>query len=381
MDVWRQNNRSECVGASRWALALAPLLCALIVLFVGAGGAGAASVQEFARLAGQGETVLQGFGLVMGLPGTGDSGEDLVVARPLAELMRNQGAAVSSFEELSESKSVAIVMVTCVIPPEGARLDDKFDVIVTAINNPKSLKGGELFLTPLRGPLRNQSVYAIAQGPLEIEGENEARGRVSTGARMMKSIEMHTIAANGTISLIVKPEAAGWTTTQLLANVINDHRLGLDETAPDIARAVDERRVLVEIPQAELANPASFLSDVLSIRFDPSLLSLPAKVIVDARRGTIIVTADVEISPVIISHRNLVLTTVTPAIEPTDERPVVEQQRWARLGTQARPRDSARINDLINAFKQLDVAIEDQITILSKLHASGRLHAELVVNR
>ncbi len=340
-----------------------------------------ATVQEYVRLEGQGESVLQGFGIVMGLPGTGDSGKDLIVARPLAELLRSQGNAVGTIEEMGKSKSAAIVMVTCTIGRQGAKADDTVDVFVSAINNPKSLAGGELFLTPLRGPLPGQPVYAVAQGPIVIEGGNSARGRVRGGARMIKPIEnMTRIGADGSISLVIDPQVSGWTTSQLIASVINDHRVGLEAEAQDIAYAVDERSVRVVIPQAERADPANFISDILSVRFDPSLMSLPARVVVNERQGVILVTGDVEISPVIITHGDLVITTVTPPIEPTAEAPLIEQQRWTAVQTAGRASDASRLEDLLKAFKTLDVPVKDQIAILAELHASGRLHADLVVN-
>jgi len=339
----------------------------------------AASVQELVRLKGQGESVLQGFGLVIGLPGTGDSGEDLLVARPLAQLLKAQGAPIESFEELSESRSVAVVVVTCTIPPEGARRDDKFDVTVSAINNPASLSGGQLFLTPLRGPYASQGVFAIAEGPIVIEGTNQARGLVRGGARMIEDIAMETVGRDGRVALMITPSKAGWTTAQLLASVINDHRVGLDRSAARIAMAVDERTVEVLIPDAERADPAAFLADILSVRFDPSLLTLPAKVVVNEREGVIVVTGEVEISPVVITHKDLVITTITPPVEPTPEFPQAEEARWTSLETNAGAAEAARLEDLLRAFKALDVSVDDQIAILTQLHASGRLHAELVV--
>jgi len=109
--------------------------------------ASATSLQQIARLEEQGESVLQGLGLVVGLPGTGDSAEDLIVARPLFTMLEAMGNAPGSLEELAEANSAALVVVTCTIPEGGARVNDRFDVTVSAINNAESLAGGELFLT------------------------------------------------------------------------------------------------------------------------------------------------------------------------------------------------------------------------------------------
>jgi len=351
---------------------------ALAVLAITSTAARATSVQELTRLSGQGQSVLQGIGLVIGLPGTGDSGEDLVVARPLAKLLENSGNPIGSFEELAQSRSVALVMVTCTIGESGAKPDDVFDVHVSALNNPESLAGGELFLTPLRGPLPGQGVFAVAQGPLVIEGGNVTRGRVRGGARMIRGIAAPSISRDGSITLIIHPNYAGWTTAQLLANTINQHRLGLEESGDRIASAVDDRTVRVQIPTADLADPANFIADILGVRFDPSLLDLPARVIVNEREGIITATGDVQISPTAVTHGNLLVTTVTPPIEGTPQAPLIEENRWSGLSTGER--EAGRLEDLLAAFEQLDVPVDDQIAILSVLHRTGRLHAELIID-
>lgn len=356
----------------------APWIGVLAVVIVVEAPAPGASIQELTRLRGQGQSVLQGFGLVTGLPGTGDSGEDLIVARPLAKLLESQGNPIESFDELAQSRSVAVVIVTCRIPESGAKVSDRYDVIVSAMNNPDSLAGGQLFLTPLRGPYPGQPVYAVAEGPLTIEDENNARARVRGGAQMIRDIDMTSIAPDGSLTLIIEPAVAGWTTAQLLADTINDHRLGLDQSTPPIANASDARSVRVRIPEPELQDPANFISDIMSIRFDPSLLSLPAVVRVNEREGVIVITGNVQISPVLITHKDLVITTVTPPPNPTEINPVVEQDRWSPLSTAADDVQTARLDDLLEAFKRLNVPIQDQIAIITQLERTGRLHAELI---
>jgi len=340
-----------------------------LLAFTFGAGALAVSVQEIARLKGQGESILQGFGLVVGLPGSGDSGQDLVVARPLARLLESQGNPVGDFEELAAARSIAIVVVTATIPESGAKADDRFDVTVSAVNNPASLEGGELFLTPLRGPLPGQPVYAIAQGPLVIEGTTPTRARVRGGARIVRDVNMPAIDPDGAITLIIRPAFAGWTTAQLLADTINQHRLGFDESAPDIAFAQDERSVRVQIPAEELPDPANFIADIISVNFDGSLIDLPASVVVNEREGVIIATGDARISPVVISHNQMVVTTVNEPLQEGDPPP---NPAVTQAGS---PDESARVEDLLAAFRALDVPVADQIAILAQLHRSGRLHA------
>jgi len=337
-----------------------------------------ASIKEIARLEGQGKSVLRGFGLVLGLPGTGDSADQLVVARPLAKLLENEGNPVANFEELAASRSVALVMVTCEVPSTGARADDQLDVFVSTINNASSIAQGRLFLAPLRGPLPGQGVFAFAEGPVIVEGLNLSTGRVRGGATVVRSIDMQSVSPDGTIQLVIDPAYAGWSTSQLLASIINQHRLGLEETGEELARAVTERVVRVRIPDVERPDPANFIADIMGIRFDASLLDLPARIIVNEREGAIVATGNVEIGPTLITYRDLVINTAPPT--PQGAAQVVQPSRWAAVQTAARPSEVARLQDLLAAFRQIDVSVDDQIAILNMLRRSGNLHAEIVVD-
>jgi flagellar P-ring protein precursor FlgI len=364
-------NLSHCAGRAGLALLIAVLgiLCPI---------APAASVKEIARLEGQGKSVLQGLGLVIGLPGTGDSAEDLVIARPLAKLFENQGNPIANFDELVNSRSVALVMVTCEVPATGARADDQFDAFVSTMISAESLSGGRLFIATLRGPLPGQGVFGFASGPVIIEGDNPATGRVRGGATIVRSIDMQTISPDGTIHLVIDQAYAGWSTTQLFASIINQHRLGLEETGEDIARAITERVVRVRIPDVERPDPANFIADIMGIRFDASLLDLPARIVINEREGAIVATGNVEIGPTLITYRDLIINTAPPT--PQGAAQIATPSRWAQVHTGARPNEAARLQDLLTAFRQIDLTVDDQIAIINMLKRSGNLHAEIVVD-
>lgn len=362
-------------GKSRMLVALVGLIVALWPALSAQG----LSVQELARLRGQGESDLWGLGLVIGLQGSGDPLTTLPLARQLAQLLEAGGNPVPNIEELFKGRNVAMVMVTCRTPREGSRRGDRLDVIVSSIHNAKSLAGGQLLLTPLQGPLPGQGVYASASGPLVFEGTSTTTARVRNGAIITHDIRMPVIDRDGSITLVIEPAYAGWNTAQLIASAINSERQGLEEATIELARALDERTVQVLIPEAELPDPANFIANILDIRLDPSLLSLPAKVIVNERNGTIVVTGDVQISPAVITHRDLVITTILPPRNPTPDAPTIQRSRWTALTTEDNEREQARVLDLMEALKQLDVPVEDQIAILAKLHKIGRLHGEYVV--
>ena len=363
------------LGRTRFIVTVLALACSLAL----APGARAMAVQDLATLRGTGETTLWGLGFVVGLQGTGDTGDFLPMARQLAQLLERGGNVVPDVRELADAQNIAMVMVTCTVPREGARQGEKLDVEVQAWHNADSLAGGRLFITPMQGPLPGQGVYAFADGPLNLDAGTETAARVRGGARISRDIRMSVIDGAGDLHLQVNPAYAGWTTTKLIANTINQDRQGFRAATSEIASAVDSKTVRVRIPEAELANPANFIGAVLSIRLDPSLLDLPARVVVNERTGSIVVTGDVRISPSVISHRDLVVTTVTPPVEPTAENREVSRTDVTAVGEAGTSRQTARLEDLLEAMKALDVPVEDRIQILAQMHRAGRLHAEFIV--
>lgn len=340
------------------------------------------SVKDIAHIEGQGEFILRGVGLVVGLQGTGDSGKELAVARPLAEMLKNNGNAVALPSELASSKAAALVSVTCVISPRGAKVGDNVDVIVSVLNSAKSLKGGQLYLTAMLGPYKTSPAYALAEGPVDLEtGGVETRGRVRGGARIIRDAVPPPV--EDTFNLILDPPFAGWAAASQVAIAINSkaqpEALGLGG-APAVAHAVDDRTVRVTVPAAERADRAGFIADVLSAEVSLAQLELPAQVIYNQRTQAIIVTGDVEISPVAISHKDLTITTVTPAPVPSVANPVTESERWAGMKMNAKPAQTAKLSDLLGALKQLNVSPEEQINILQMLHKTGKLQAKLIMD-
>lgn len=339
----------------------------------------ALTVQEMCRLQGHGESVVWGYGLVMGLPGTGDKSGNKEREQILAKLGQTAGSPVAELASITNAKNVALVQVSARIPREGAKTGDRLDVHVMARYDATSLKGGRLFITPLQDPVGGQRVYAYAEGAITLDDETTpTTGRVTLGAQIAEDIEMNVIAADGTLTLDIEPQYAGWTTSKLIANSINQDRAGLAESAAEIARAIDAKSVVVHIPAPELANPANFIGDIMSIRLEPSLLNLPARVIINEKRESIVIARDVEIGGVAIAHKDLVITELVPPREPTPEQPLVTRTRWTTTGTQPDERTVAKLTDLVRALRQLDVPVRDQIDILTKMQRAGMLHAQII---
>lgn len=335
------------------------------------------TVKALTRIKGEGDFLLQGYGLVVGLPGTGDSGKDLVVARPLAAVLANSGNVAENLKELSAAKAVALVMVTCVVPAGGAKFDDNVDVQVSTVLGASSLKGGELFVAPLNGPLpTGGKPYALAAGLIEIEDQGTpTKGRIRGGARMLREIAGPVIGES--FDLIIARRVSGYSAATEIAAAIN---AAAQPQGPGVAAVLDPRTIRVMIPEWERKDRAAFIAAVQSAQVNDALLGLPAQVIVNTRTGAIVMTADVEISPVAIQHKDLNITTTTPAPAPSVANPVVRTERIAAMETQSRPSEKAKLADLLNAFKQLDIPVAERINILQMLHKTGKLHAELIVD-
>lgn len=337
------------------------------------------TVREIARLSTDSEFTLQGLGLVIGLPGTGDSGKELATALPLAQVLARNGTPIPDLKALEKTRSIALVMVTCAIPSGGARANDALDVIVSTMGSASSLKGGQLYITPLRGPTPGAPVYAMASGTITIQDpEAPTTCRVPAGGKLIADLAMP--APGDRFELVLHPHFRGYSSTSHVAMAINDSYFNSPTADGNrLARAIDDRSILVDIPTGERADPAAFLADIMSTPVSAALLKLPAQVICNVRTGTILLTGDVRVSPVAITKDGLTITTTTPPPTPTVQDPLVERSRWVGLATVGSETATARLQELLEAFKRLDVSARDQIEILQELHKTGRLHAQLIV--
>lgn len=354
------------------------IVLALLAVVLCAWSAAATTIGDIVRVDGQGEDELQGLGLVVGLAGTGDSAKEMVAAEPLAEVLRKNGIPITDLRQLKTGRSAAVVMVRVRIPRSGARPDDLFDCEVSTLYSAPTLRGGMLYLTALTGPYPGSPVYAMASGRIELDGDIPTVGVVRQGAKLIRGTPERALGES--ILLIAEPHYAGYAAMTEIASSINqEYFLRPDADAGSIATVIDERTIRLDVPEAERTNAAAFLSFVLTRDVTPALLRLPAQVICNARRGAIVITGNVRISPVAIRYKDLTITTVTPPPTPAPNAPVIERSPLARVYTEARPAEMARLEDLNTAFKQLDVPVEDQIAILQMMHKAGQLHARLVI--
>jgi flagellar P-ring protein precursor FlgI len=348
------------------------MLTVFVTLLLAASRAHAVKVADITRIGGQRSNVLTGLGLVVGLKGTGDGGDFAPAINPLASML-SKFADPTTAEELRNVGNVAIVSVIATVPSHGVRDGDRIDCYVQSIGAAKSLRGGRLFVTPMQGPTPGSGIFALSDGPIVLEDPSTpTTGVVKAGCVMEADLPAKYID-DGRFTLILDDSAASWTTASTIAKVIND--AGDGNVGEILAVAVDPKNVVVTIPASERDRPDSFISRVQ--RLPVPLLPGEARVQINDRTGTIIMTGDVEISPVVISHRGLTISTVQPAPVPTPRAPVITDRNAVALDTTNQ--GGAKLQDLVNALDQLKVPSEDRIAIVKELHKTGKLHAKLVV--
>ena len=331
-------------------------------------------IGDVCRIKGQEENTLHGMGLVVGLKGTGD-GDSKATLRALSRYMELMGHRLGNnvkgqamLEELKSVKNVAMVFVSATVPSGGAQQGDLLDCRVSAIGA-KSLDGGTLMLTELHGPLPgDKTVYALASGQVSIDDVARPQsGRISLGCQMEKSFTNEFIR-QGKLLLVMNKDHGAFETTSHLADLINSQPdFGYDTVnAQPVAKAVDQVKVEVRVPDRYADNPALFASLLLGTRiFKPQM---DTKVIINERKQAIVIGADVEIGPVAVMHKNRLIQTTQGAevnefvaVEPVSD------------GTQS------KLTALVTALNQLQVPAEDVIDIIKMLKHKRALFGELII--
>ena len=262
-------------------------------------------LKDIASLKGIRSNQLVGYGLVVGLNGTGDSSNNVDFAiRSTLNMLERMGVHVER-ERFSniKLKNVAAVMVTANLPP-FARLGSKIDVVISSIGDAKSLQGGTLLLTPLKGV--DAQVYALSQGPIAVGGyvaSGAAGGGVTKNHPTVASISKGAIIEREVpVRLEDKKELflalynSDFTTAEKVKESINRF------AGADLARALDSGTVRISIPERYQANPAEWIAAIEKLEVTPDAV---AKVVVNERTGTIVMGENVRISTVAVAHGNL----------------------------------------------------------------------------
>lgn len=365
---------------------LAPLLAGLAFALCSAWPAHAVvRIKEVAAVQGVRSNQLTGYGLVVGLDGTGDQTTQMpYTTQAMANYLQQMGISLPPGSQL-QLKNVATVIVTAQLPP-FAQPGQLIDVVVSSMGNAKSLKGGMLMATPLRGA--DGEIYALAQGNLAVGGAGASAGgssvqinhlsagRIPQGAQVERSVPT-PLHEGDTITLGLN--ASDFQTARRVAQAINA-KLGNGQ-----ATALDGRTVQVRAPNAPGAR-VNFIAELEELPLEA--ITPAAKVVINTRTGSIVMNQAVTLGPCAIAHGNLSITVSstpvvsqpnafsqgqTVAAEKTDVQ--IKQEPGILMNLPGSP----QLSDVVRSLNQLGATPQDLLAILQAIKAAGALNAELEV--
>lgn len=334
------------------------LVLAQILTLLGGSPAFGARIKDLAAIKGIRTNQLSGYGLVVGLNGTGDKDSVVFTKQALTNMMNKMNI---HFDKAQLSvKNVAAVMVTADIPP-FARIGDRIDVTASSLGDAKSLKGGTLLLTALKGVDGN--IYAIAQGAISLAipegaGDRDSHlltARIINGATVEKEISFQLDGKKELTLSLFRPD---FTTARRMSDTIN---ASLGE---GVAKLVDASAIKLKIPASMQKNHvAEFIADIETLAVIPDTV---AKVVINERTGTVVIGSDVTISRVALAHGNLSVTINEDPNNPQQES-VMQLPGTSTIG------------ELVNGLNSLGVRPRDLISILQSIKAAGALQAALEI--
>jgi len=326
---------------------------------------------------------LHGYGLVVGLNGTGDSSGTQFTIQSVLNMMQQFGIDIQ--EERMSLKNVAAVMLTSELP-YFSKPGGRIDVLVSSIGDAKSIAGGTLLPSPLCAP--DGQLYVLAQGSISVGGFSSSGGGGNSAQKNHPTVGQ---APNG--GMILKSPPAGHGDSGELNIVLNDSdyttarrtALAINSEFPDAAKAMDASLVKVAVPESTKDNLVEFISRLENLTVIPDT---EASVIIDERTGTIVVGNDVRIAPVAVSHGNLSIKIKTEE-EASQPPPLSEGETVILANTEMAVQETgeglqvirggASIEEVVRALNLIGITPRDMIVILQAIKRAGALHAKLVI--
>ncbi len=347
---------------------------------------GAERIKDISSFAGVRSNQLLGYGIVVGLDGTGDQTQQTpFTIQSLKSFLKQYGVTLPP-DVNPQLTNIAAVTVHAELSP-FAKPGQNIDITVSSLGNAKSLRGGSLLLTPLRGI--DGQVYAMAQGNLVVGGLGvqgsdgssisiniPSAGRIPNGASVERAVPSPFASSD---ELYLNLHTADFTTAKRMQLRINKH------FKQNIAHAVDAVTVKIDAPLDQVSR-VSFAADLENIELIPG--ESAAKVIINSRTGTVVIGANVSVTPAAVTHGSLAVTITsdplvsqpnefslgeTAVVDRTDIEIEQDTNRMFVFGP------SATLNDIVNAVNQVGAAPGDLVAILEALKQAGALRAELVI--
>lgn len=364
---------------------LKSLLATLLLLLLFSSDLMAVRVKDVANLRGARDNQLIGFGIVVGLDGTGDS-PTLLSRKPVINALERVGISLQGQD--IQGRSIAAVWVTATLPA-FAKSGQRLDAHVATIGDAISLRGGVLILAPLRAP--NRLVYAVAQGPVSgiprgvnrmeilpipgvipnVPGGSQlvaSVGMVPGGALVEREVNLNL---NSRARIYMNLSNPDFTTAFRLSKLINQ-TLGYKT-----ARAKDAGTVEILVPQSYLGKTVELVSYIENLQITPDNI---AQVLLDERSGTVVMGGHVRIAPIAISQGGLSIQVKgNPAQQPQQQNPNLPP---VQTGLQANVflfKGGADLKEIVDGFNKIGASSKDLIDVLKAIKTAGALHADLVI--
>jgi flagellar P-ring protein precursor FlgI len=360
------------------------ILSILVVVLPVLAGTREVRLKELVSLEGVRDNQLVGYGLVVGLNGTGDKRQTLFTAQSLTNILQQMGVTVQPLQILI--RNTAAALVTATLPP-FAQPGSRIDATVAAIGDASNLQGGLLIMTSLRGI--DGQVYSVAQGPVVTGGfvvgaagtsqtvNHPTVGRLPAGA----TIERLAPSASPANQVKLQLHQADFTTAVRIADAVNHHF----SASPSIAHADNSGLVSIAVPPTFSSRGAEFVAELEGLTVETDR---PAKVVINERTGTIVMGKEVRVSPVAIMHGNLTVEIQTafnvsqPNPLATGSTTVVPQVNVEAKEQKARNvvlKEGATVEELVRALSSIGSTARDIIAILQALRSAGALESEIQV--
>ena|SRR5208337_1627489 len=342
-------------------------------------------IQDISTVEGVRDNSLVGYGMVVGLNGTGDRQQTLFPAQTLLSILQKMGVQVTGTLTSMQVRNIAAVFITATLPPFSSP-GTRIDVNVSSVGDAKSLEGGILLLSPLYAA--DGQTYATAQGPVVLGGytagvrmnsvqvNHPTSGRIPGGGLVERDTSID-LAKLDRLSLLLRDY--DFATTQEVARAIND-RFG-----KNWARALDGRRIEIRLPETIREKVSLVLAQIEDLTVG---VHQPAKVVVNERTGTIVMGQNVSLSACSILHGNLAIE-ITTQYKVSQPLPSSQGQTVVVPQTTVRAKESpanrielhegATVQDLITGLQGIGATARDIVAILEAVEAAGALQAELEV--
>lgn len=339
-------------------------------------------IKDIATFEGVRENQLIGYGVVVGLEGTGDTTQNKFTFQTIANYLDKMGLTLDP--KAFQMRNTAAVAVTATLPP-FPRVGQKIDIMVSSIGSAKSIQGGILLITPLKGA--DSKVYAVAQGPISIGGFNASQGgtgvrknhstvgRIPNGGIIEREIPFNFSSQNYFVLVLNNDD---FTTTNRIVNVINK-KFG------DIAAAIDSRTIKIIIPEKFKRNKILMVSLLENLEVKPDSRAI---IVVNERTGTVVFGENVKISRVALAHGNITVTIKTDynVSQPnslSQGQTVVTQQKDVNVKEEEARftvvEGATTISDVVKTLNALGATPRDIIAILQAMKSAGAIKAELKI--